>query len=415
MTFYTDPAFFVLLAAAVVVAVVLGCCEKRLRAYGFAASVVFVLLLFSKDLYGLAAFGFYLVLATTATMLYLRSKSRSTAALRSKPHHEAGDGSAPEPASGPSKHAWPAAYPVAMICVIAPLVIYKIGAVFDQNLLGFLGISYITFKAVQVVIEIHDGLIKELSLLDYLYLLIFFPSFTSGPILRSRPFVEDVHRVIPRVEYLGMLEKGAVQFVIGAFYKFVCSSVFSIAMWFIPKALGDDSTAAVVLGQIGTAYAYGLYLFFDFAGYSLMAIGVGAAFGVQVPANFRAPFLSVDIKDFWNRWHITLSFWLRDFVFMRVVRIIRRRKLIKTRLTCSCVGYIVNMGLMGFWHGITPNYIAYGFYHGILLALNEVFQKSDFYKKHKDGRVFKVCSWAVTMNLVFFGFALFSGQVPIGL
>lgn len=415
MTFYTDPAFFVLLDAAVVVAVVLGCCEKRLRAYGFAASVVFVLLLFSKDLYGLAAFGFYLVLATTATMLYLRSKSRSTAALRSKPHHEAGDGSAPEPASESSKHAWPAAYPVAMICVIAPLVIYKIGAVFDQNLLGFLGISYITFKAVQVVIEIHDGLIKELSLLDYLYLLIFFPSFTSGPILRSRPFVEDVHRVIPRVEYLGMLEKGAVQFVIGAFYKFVCSSLFSIAMWFIPKALGDDSTAAVVLGQIGTAYAYGLYLFFDFAGYSLMAIGVGAAFGVQVPANFRAPFLSVDIKDFWNRWHITLSFWLRDFVFMRVVRIIRRRKLIKTRLTCSCVGYIVNMGLMGFWHGITPNYIAYGFYHGILLALNEVFQKSDFYKKHKDGRVFKVCSWAVTMNLVFFGFALFSGQVPIGL
>ena len=390
MTFYTDPAFFVLLAGAVGIAVVLGCLEKRLRIYGFVVSAVFLLLLFSKDLHGLAAFGFYLVLASVATMAYFRARTKS------------------RPPSGGG-----AAYAIAMICVIAPLVIYKIGAVFDQNILGFLGISYITFKAVQVVIEVHDGLIKELSLLDYLYLLIFFPSFTSGPILRSRPFSEDAHRTLARSEYLGMLEKGAVQFVIGAFYKFVCSSVFSIAMWFIPKALGDDSTAAIVLGEIGSAYAYGLYLFFDFAGYSLMAIGVGAALGVNVPANFRAPFISVDIKDFWNRWHITLSFWLRDFVFMRVVRIIRRRKLIKSRLATSCVGYMCNMGLMGFWHGITPNYILYGFYHGALLALNEVYQKTDFYKKHKDGRVYQVCSWAITMNLVFFGFAIFSGQVAL--
>ena len=403
MTFYTDPAFFVLLAFAVAGAVVLGCLEKRLRVYGFVSSVVFVALLFSKDLHGMAAFGFYLVLASTATMLYLRTRI-----------------AVPKPSEASSEAASKAgkrariAYPIALICVIAPLVIYKIGAVFDENLLGFLGISYITFKSVQVVIEIHDGLIKELSLFDYLYLLVFFPSFTSGPILRSRPFVEDIWRTIPRAEYLGMLERGAVQFLVGAFYKFVCSSVFSIAMWFIPKALGDDSTAAVVFGEIGSAYAYGLYLFFDFAGYSLMAIGAGAAFGVNVPANFKAPFMSVDIKDFWNRWHITLSFWLRDFVFMRVVRIIRRRKLISSRLACSCVGYIVNMGLMGFWHGITPNYIAYGFYHGILLALNEAFQKTAFYKKHKDGRVYRVCSWAITMNLVFFGFAIFSGQVPIG-
>lgn len=413
MTFYTDPAFFVLLAGVAALAVVLGCLEKRLRIYGFVVSVAFILLLFSKDLHGMAAFAFYLVLATSATMLYLRAKT-APARMSAKSGMQADPGASHgRDASGTGRSGTGLAYPVAMASVIAPLVIYKVGAVFDENILGFLGISYITFKAVQVVIEIHDGLIKELSLLDYLYLLVFFPSFTSGPILRSRPFVEDINRVMPRGEYLGLLEKGVVQFIVGAFYKFVCSSVFSIAMWFIPKALGDDTAMAAVLGQIGSAYAYGLYLFFDFAGYSLMAIGVGAAFGVRVPANFRAPFLSVDIKDFWNRWHITLSFWLRDFVFMRVVRIIRRHKLISSRLACSCVGYVVNMGLMGFWHGITPNYILYGFYHGALLAVNEVYQKSAFYKKHKDGRVYKVCSWAITMNLVFFGFALFSGQVAL--
>ena len=387
MTFYTDPAFFILLAVAVIPAIVLGVMEKSLRGYGFAASIVLLLFMFSKDLQSLAAFVFYLVVASLATGLYFKAK-------------KGGD---------PPKFA----YPVALICVIAPLAIYKVGAVFDQNILGFLGISYITFKAVQMVLEIHDGLIKELSPLDFLYTLIFFPSFTSGPILRSRPFVEDIHRILPRADYLDMLRRGAVQFIAGAFYKFVCSSVFSIAMWFIPRALGDHSTAAIVFGEIGSAYAYGLYLFFDFAGYSLMAIGVGAALGVNVPANFRAPFLSVDMKDFWSRWHISLSFWLRDFVFMRVVRIIRRRKLVKSRLTASCIGYMANMGLMGIWHGITPNYIAYGLYHGILLSLNEMLQKTDFYKRNKDKRAYKVCSWFVTMNLVFFGFALFSGQVPL--
>ena len=384
MTFYTDPAFFVLLGVAVIPAIVLGCLEKPLRRYGFAVSAVFLLLLFSKDLHGMAAFLFYLVLATAATLLYHRFRQRAK---------------------------W--TYPLALACVILPLVIYKIGAVFDENLLGFIGISYITFKAVQVVIEVHDGLIEDLSPFDYLYTLIFFPSFTSGPILRSRAFSKDIHREIPRAEYLVLLRRGAVQFLIGAFYKFVCSSVFSIAMWVIPKALGDYSAVAIACGQIGTAIAYGLFLFFDFAGYSLMAIGIGAVLGVNVPANFRAPFMSVDIKDFWNRWHITLSFWLRDFVFMRVVRFIRKRKLFKSRVTASCVGYLCNMGLMGLWHGITPNYIAYGLYHGVLLSLNEVLQKTDFYKKHKDSRVYQTCSWAVTMVAVFFGFALFSGQVPL--
>ena len=391
MTFYTDPAFFILLFAALVPAVILGFMEKPLRGYGFAVSIAFLLLLFSKDLGSLAAFVFYLFVATAATRAYMHVKigaPRDDARAR-------------------------AAYPIALVCVIAPLVIYKIGAVFDQNFLGFLGISYITFKAVQIVIEIHDGLIKEMSPLDFLYTLIFFPSFTSGPILRSRAFEQDVHTVYQRTEYVDLLRKGFVQFIVGAFYKFVCSSVFSIGMWVIPKALGTNTALAVALGEIGSAYAYGFFLFFDFAGYSLMAIGAGAALGIHVPANFRAPFISLDIKDFWNRWHITLSFWLRDFVFMRVVRIIRRKKLIKSRLTASCTGYIINMGLMGFWHGITPNYIAYGFYHGILLALTDVFQKSAFYKRHKDKTAFKVCSWFVTLNLVMFGFALFSGQIAL--
>ena len=393
MTFYTDPAFFMLLALLVVPAVICGLREKPLRGFGFIVSLVFIIALFSKDLPGLAAFVFYLALSSATTWGYLRLLRKARRGQKPPPRF---------------------AYPLALLLVLAPLVIYKTGVAFDATLLGFIGISYITFKTLQVIIEIRDGLIEAMKPLDYLFFLVFFPSFSSGPILRSRSFVEDISRPIPAKEYRELLVRAAYRFLIGAFYKIVCSSVFSIAIWFIPRALGQNSPWMALLGQIGSAWAYGFYLFFDFAGYSLMAMGVAGAFGVRVPYNFRAPFRSLDIKDFWNRWHITLSFWLRDFVFMRLVRLIRKRKLISSRLTTSCLGFIANMGLMGLWHGLTIPYVCYGLYHGLLLAGNEIFQKSGFYKRNKDRKAYKMVSWFVTFNLVMLGFALFSGQIIPG-
>ena len=159
------------------------------------------------------------------------------------------------------------------------------------------------------------------------------------------------------------------------------------------------------------AYVYALYLFFDFAGYSLMAMGASYCFGIATPRNFRAPFVAVDIKDFWNRWHITLSTWLRDFVFMRFTRMATKRKLFSNRVQTACAGYLVNMLLMGAWHGLTADYLAYGLYHGVLLAATEVYQKrSKFYKRNRKKAWYKVLSWFITLQLVVAGFALFSGQ-----
>ena len=125
-----------------------------------------------------------------------------------------------------------------------------------------------------------------------------------------------------------------------------------------------------------------------------------------------AAFVATDIKEFWDRWHISLSTWLRDFVFMRFSQFAMGRKLFPNRHVTACVGFMLNMALMGVWHGITPDYIAYGLYHGILLAgCHWMQQNSTFYKRHRRDRWFKICSWAVTMVAVFFGFALFGGYV----
>ncbi|MDB0074983.1 D-alanyl-lipoteichoic acid biosynthesis protein DltB [Streptococcus gwangjuensis] len=288
---------------------------------------------------------------------------------------------------------------------IFPLVINKIFALTSLHLLAFIGISYMSFKTIQIMLEISDGLIKEkISIKDYLQFLLFFPTVSAGPIDRSRRFLKEINEVMPRKEYLELAGDGVYRIVLGLLYKVVLST------YVYQMLLALNNTGTVVY-SIKYMYLYTLYLFFDFAGYSLMAVGSSNILGIQTPMNFNKPFLSVDIKDFWTRWHITLSTWLRDFVFSRVLMQVIRKKWFKNRLHNATYAYMVNMLVMGFWHGLSVSYIVYGFYHGVLMAGFEVYQKkSNFYKKNKNKDWYKLLSWFVTMNLVMLGFFIFSGE-----
>ena len=288
---------------------------------------------------------------------------------------------------------------------IFPLVINKVFALTSLHLLAFIGISYMSFKTIQIMLEISDGLIKEkISVKDYLQFLLFFPTVSAGPIDRSRRFLKEINEVMPRKEYLELAGDGVYRIVLGLLYKIVLST------YVYQMLLALNNTGTVVY-SIKYMYLYTLYLFFDFAGYSLMAVGSSNILGIQTPMNFNKPFLSVDIKDFWTRWHITLSTWLRDFVFSRVLMQVIRKKWFKNRLHNATYAYMVNMLVMGFWHGLSVSYIVYGFYHGVLMAGFEVYQKkSNFYKKNKNKKWYKLLSWFVTMNLVMVGFFIFSGE-----
>ena len=376
MTLFADPSFFVLLAVAVAGAAAIGLSGHTLRHYGLAVSVGFLACVFFKTPAQLAALLAFVAVARAAVLFLARDPKDKRR------------------------------YLIAVASTLAPLVVYKVSAVFDQSIWGFVGISYVTFKATQVVIEVHDGLIArdELGLEDWLYFLLFFPQFSSGPIDRSRRFAADAHATPSRDEYAGMLARGILLLLAGAVYKVVVATW--IHRFYAPSATGD------ALQQLQTALLYGLYLFCDFQGYSLMAMGASYCLGIRCPRNFRAPFAAVDIIDFWNRWHITLSTWFRDFVFMRFTRWVMHRKLLHDRLQVAMCAFMVDMLVMGFWHGIAWCYIGYGIYHGVLLAVTQAMQKRwGFYKKYRRDRWFRACSWAVTQALVFLGFAIFSGQV----
>ena len=376
MTLFSDPSFFVLLVVAVAGAAALGLSGHTLRHYGLAVSIAFLTCALFKTPTQVAALLAFLALARAA-VLWLARDPQDEKRFR-----------------------------LALEATLLPLVAYKLSAVFDQSLWGFLGISYVTFKAVQMVVEVHDRLIlrEGLGLEDWLYFLLFFPQFESGPIDRSRRFLADAHATPARDEYAGLLARGILLLLAGALYKVVLAT--AVHRIYEPSAAGD------ALCQLKTAYAYGLYLFFDFQGYSLMAMGASYCLGIRCPRNFRAPFAATDIVDFWNRWHITLSTWFRDFVFMRFTRWAMHRHKGWGRLRTAQCAFVVDMLVMGLWHGLTLSYVGYGLYHGALLAGTYTVQKrSKFYRAHHKDRWYRACSWFVTQQLVFLGFAIFSGQV----
>ena len=373
MNYFEGNEFFLLLFVVLLIGFVVNFFEKRKDYYILALS-----LLFAGAIYGKSRAMIVYLLAFIVYQYFLVFLAQRIEAKRLKP---------------------------LVFLSILPLVINKVFALTSLHLLTFIGISYMSFKTIQIMLEISDDLIKEkISAKDYLQFLLFFPTVSAGPIDRSRRFLKEMNEVMPRKEYLELAGDGVYRIVLGLLYKIVLST-------YVYQMLLALNNTDIVVYSIKYMYLYTLYLFFDFAGYSLMAVGSSNILGIQTPMNFNKPFLSVDIKDFWTRWHITLSIWLRDFVFSRVLMQVIRKKWFKNRLHNATYAYMVNMLVMGFWHGLSVSYIVYGFYHGVLMAGFEVYQKkSNFYKKNKNKNWYKLLSWFVTMNLVMIGFFIFSGE-----
>lgn len=190
-------------------------------------------------------------------------------------------------------------------------------------------------------------MIKEFHPVLFGQFLLFFPTISSGPIDRYRRFEADYAKVPERSAYLDMVEKGVRYIFQGFLYKFILAYIFgSIMMPQIQqRALMAHGFSWNIVAYM---YVYSMDLFFDFAGYSLFAVGISYMMGIKTPMNFNQPFKSKNIKDFWNRWHMTLSFWFRDYIFMRLVFFCMKHHIFKSRTTTANVCYVINMLIMGF-------------------------------------------------------------------
>lgn len=376
MTPYSGLLFFYLMGLLLLGAIALGVMGKQLKIYGMIFSAAMLCIVFGENgqLAGLAAF---FVWETALCFGFCRCKKKPRPLL------------------------W-----LAVALAILPLALVKCGEVYlPLAIFRLLGISYMSFRAVQVVLELYDGTLKSLRPLDFAYFLLFFPSAASGPIDRYRRFLDDVERKPDRAGYVKMLRSGLWKLLGGAFSAFVLGGGIW-QYWLAP--LPESGLAAT----ISYMYSYTLFLFFNFAGSSSMAIGTAYILGVRLPENFDQPFLSADMKDFWARWHISLSTWLRDYVYTRFVRASLKAKRFKNPRTSSYLGYLLNMSVMGLWHGLSPHYIIYGVYHGLLLCGNEWLDLhwKKFRKLKREG-LGQIACVVVTFHLFAFGLLIFSGRL----
>lgn len=295
----------------------------------------------------------------------------------------------------------------ALLLTVLPLLTAKVlPYVAPETTFGFVGISYVTFRALDVVFSIGDGVVKAVAPGQFAAFLFFFPTVASGPIDRYKRFTQDWIKSRSRSEFLDDLDVAVQHVMRGFLYKFLIA------------ALIDFHLCAPLLKEsgfwtgIGYMYAYTAYLFFDFAGYTAFAIGIGALLGVKVPPNFDKPFLAENIREFWNRWHMSLSFWFRDHVYMRFLLAAGKGKWFKGKYTANYVGLYLTFGLMGIWHGLALHFIIYGLYHATLLSAFDWFARWN--KTHHwwpEGAKWKWGNIAITFHAFAFGLLIFSGHL----
>jgi membrane protein involved in D-alanine export len=300
------------------------------------------------------------------------------------------------------------AFYIAILLSLLPLLLGKYLPLFQPSYgIVFIGLSYVTFRSLDVIIGIQDGMIKTLSPIQYLVFLLFFATISSGPIDRYQRFKEEWEHQRSFSEFLQDMDGGVHRVMTGLLYKFIIASIVK-EYWMDVAAAGTGFWP-----NVSYMYAYTLYLFFDFAGYSAFAVGFCYFFGIHTLENFNHPFLARNIRDFWNRWHISLSTWFRDHVYSRFVLTAMKGHWFKDKYVASYLGYVLSMGLMGIWHGTSWNYLIYGLYHAVLLILNDVIDRLN--KKYKwlpkNHFAWNTFSIFVTIQLVCFGLLIFSGRL----
>lgn len=285
----------------------------------------------------------------------------------------------------------------------------SLAAMIDLNWLGF---SYVAFRLIHTLRDRQSGKLPALSLSEYITYIIFFPAYISGPIDRAERFIADF-RALP--DMLGLTAprfvEGFTRIGVGIFKKFVIADTLALGMALNPVNAAQTDSAVMTWVLL---YGYALRLFFDFSGYTDIAIGVGILCGIKLPENFNRPYLKNNITTFWQSWHMTLSTWARFYVFTPLSRVLLTRKPKPSPTLIVLLTQSATMVTIGLWHGITLNFLIWGIWHGLGLFAHK--QWSDrtrkWYISLKDKpeqkRLWTVAGWFLTFHFVVLGWVWFA-------
>jgi len=259
-----------------------------------------------------------------------------------------------------------------------------------------LGISFFTFQQISYLVDLKRGTAPAYRFRDYALYIAFFPQLIAGPIVRHNEFIFQLEHNPLRPGTAERLSQGGVLLLIGLLKKVFIADRMAL--------LADPVFAQAAAGQVITAteawladLAFGLQIYFDFSGYSDMAIGLALMFGFALPINFNAPYSAVNIRDFWRRWHMTLSRFLRDYLYIPLGGS-------RHGAARHVTALMMTMLLGGLWHGANWTFVAWGGVHGLALGINMVWDR------YSRIQLPKTAGWLLTLLFVLLAWVLFRAE-----
>ncbi len=265
-----------------------------------------------------------------------------------------------------------------------------------------IGISFFTFQQIAYLVDVYRRLTHPHDFLEYALFVSFFPQLIAGPIVHHKDFIDQISKAIAKIS-LANVNVALTLFVIGLFKKVVLADRLSgIAAPIFKQA--ELGTPLNIVDAWTGAIAYTFQIYFDFSAYSDMALALGFLFGFRLPINFYSPYKSANIIEFWRRWHISLSTFLRDYIYFPLgggrVRIDRK-----------FLNILVTMLIGGIWHGASWTFLVWGLVHGLAIGANHLWRH---YVKPRPGWLRKLAAHALTCLFLVFTWVLFNCETFAG-
>lgn len=304
-----------------------------------------------------------------------------------------------------------------ILLYLAPLIVMKLTNILDNQedkttLMAFIfqlaGLSYMTFKMIQLYIDEKENR-EALNVINYFNFTAFTPTLLIGPIDRFGRFQQNINQGFRNLSAENF-NTGWTYFIKGLLYKYIFA--YAIHSLLISHLVNDGT----VWYHLQYMYSYLFYLFFDFAGYSLLAMGFGYMLGIQVPYNFDKPFLATNPREFWQKWHKTLGDWLNDYFFKPIFKELTTKKVFKP-IQRQSLALFLTFQLMGFWNGFELHYIVSGGLFGLYSVVHNYY--SYLCKKNQREVLFgkasptlvKWLSIFILFQAVAFSIYIFSGKL----
>lgn len=256
------------------------------------------------------------------------------------------------------------------------------------NILLPLAISFFTLQQIAFLVDIYEGMTEEKSFLNYLWFVAFFPQLIAGPIVTHREAMPQFCRVDFGRFNDRQFAYGAFVFAIGLFKKVVIADTISPLA---EAGFANVNTLGVLDAWTATS-AYTLQAYFDFSGYSDMAVGLGLLFGITLPINFKSPYKATSIIGFWQRWHVSLTDFINAYLYMPLIRL-------KDHFSFyySLVVTLIVMSIVGLWHGASWTFVCWGMLHGVALGINHLWRRTEINMPAWAGWLLTILWWHLTL------------------